>query len=135
MTYPILLGRVLTIDNNIILSKTIAYECRHCGHIIEMQQRDLGQITSPQYCEQQDGGCGRKHSDEWVRIDRLSEMVDCRILTMKNKSDTYLVYDFEMNKEVVIGSELEIKPGDCQLKKGTKSTFLIVPSSISITHI
>ena len=132
MSYPILSGTVLKVDNNMILAKTLAFKCKRCGTILEVHQRDLGQITRPQDCEIIEGGCGRNFSDQWVSLDRFSELVDCRMLTMKKKSDTYLVYDVEMSGEIVIGSELEIKPQDCQLKKGTKSTFLIVPFSISM---
>ena len=77
--HEVLSGKVIEVERTIFLAKSLVFECRICGHQLDVLQTNFDQVTIPLGCEMETGGCGRGPRDtDWTAIEKESEFREVR---------------------------------------------------------
>ena len=100
------------------------YECKACGHRLDVAQTNFEAVTEPPICEEMTGGCGRDlRETEWIRIKKESDFREVRKVVFRSGKMKYLFYDEELTIVLERGSNIQVQPTRIEQKSGTNSTF------------
>lgn len=122
--HELLSGKVIEVERTIFLAKSLVFECRMCGHQLDVLQTNFDQVTIPYYCELETGGCGRGPQDtDWTTIEKESEFREVRKIGFRSGRTKYYFFDKDMSLNLKKGSKIQVQPSRVELKSGTKSTY------------